>query len=219
MTVQEIRWQLERRKGQKQEIENNLVQARQELKELVRSLHRHEQAREIIQEVGIRTQQQISYHISDITSLALEAVFPEPYSVVLEFVRRRNKTECDIYFQQGTNRINNPEDASGGGVLDVTAFALRIASWSMQIPHSAPTIILDEPFKFLHSEEYNQRASLLLSELSKKLNIQFIIVTQESLLSTYADRIFEVWKTNKTSKVKIVDQGNQSGAVIKKDSE
>lgn len=181
---------LEQQKGKQGLIRKAISNIQTELIEKKRDLRRHEQAREIIREVGLKTQQQLQYHISDITSLALEAVFNNPYELKVEFVQRRNKTECDLLFVRKDNSIN-PLDSSGGGAVDVAAFALRIASWSMSIPRSRNTIIMDEPLRFL-SEEYQEKASMMIKEISKKLGIQFIIVTHEPVLTTYADKIFDV---------------------------
>lgn len=155
-----------------------------------KELRRHLQAREIVREVGLKTQQQLQYHVSDITSLALEAVFDDPYELIMEFVERRNKVECDLLFKRGDNLID-PLSSSGGGAVDIAAFALRIASWSMMHPKLRNTIILDEPLRFL-SENYQQRASLMIKELSERLGLQFIIVTHESTLAAYADAEFSV---------------------------
>ena len=190
MDVKQLRNSLERLKGQKIQLEKNLIDADGSLVENKRSLRRHEQAKEIIRSVGIATQQQLQYHISDITSLALEAVFPDPYKLEVEFIQRRNKTECDLYFVREDNKID-PLTASGVGAVDVASFALRIASWSMSIPHSRNTIVLDEPFRFL-SENYQEQASQMVKEISQKLGIQFIIVTHEEVLTSYADKIFKV---------------------------
>ena len=187
--IKTLRTQLERQKGQQLQIEKTITETQRMVKEKIRSLKRHEQAREIIREVGIKTQNQLSFHISDITSLALEAVFPNPYKLIVEFVQRRNKTECDLYFDRDGNPVD-PLDASGGGAVDVAAFALRIASWSMQRPKSQPIIILDEPLRFL-STDYQEQASLMIKEVSQKLGLQFIIITHESVLAAHADKVFE----------------------------
>lgn len=200
MTIQQLRQSLERQQGQKIQIERSIDQLKTDLTENKRSLRRHEQAREIIRTVGIETQRQLQFHISDITSLALEAVFDDPYELKVEFVERRNKTECDLKFVRGDMEID-PLTASGVGAVDVAAFALRIASWSMMRPRTRPTIILDEPFRFL-SENYQDKASQMLKELSEKLGLQFIIVTHEQTLSSYADRTFEVSIHKGVSKVK-----------------
>lgn len=197
--IQTYRNLLERQKGQKIQIEQSITTLNQELRDANRDLRRHEQAREIIREVGIKTQQQLSFHISDITSLALEAVFNEPYELKVEFVQRRNKTECDLYFERNGERID-PLTASGGGAVDVAAFALRIASWSMLRPHTRNVIILDEPLRFL-SVDLQERASTMIKEISEKLGIQFILVTHENTLASYADKVFEVSIKKGKSKV------------------
>lgn len=190
MTVQQLRNKLEQQKGQKIQVEKSLSALQDELKEAKVSLVRHEKAREIVRKVGLETQQQLQYHISDITSLALDAVFDNPYELKVEFVQRRNKTECDLIFVRDGMEID-PIEASGVGAIDVASFALRIASWSMMQPRTRNTIILDEPFKFL-STNFQEGASNMIKELSEKLNLQFIIVTHEEELLSSADKIFKV---------------------------
>jgi DNA repair exonuclease SbcCD ATPase subunit len=188
--IQSLRTHLDQQKGRRSQIERHLDDLNNRVRDARRGLHRHEQAREIIREVGLRTQQQLQVHISDITSLALEAVFDDPYELVVEFVQRRNKTECDLYFQRDGQRVD-PISASGGGAVDVAAFALRIAAWSMQTPRSRNTIILDEPLRFL-SEDLQEQASRMIKELSERLGIQFVIITHEETLAQHADKTFEV---------------------------
>jgi DNA repair exonuclease SbcCD ATPase subunit len=199
--LQELRNKVERLKGKRMQLSASLLLTQAGLEENKRSLRRHEQAREIVREVGLKTQKQLQYHISDITSLALEAVFPEPYELVIEFIQRRNKTECDIAFQRKGNKVK-PLEAVGVGAVDVATFSLRIASWSMNEIKSANVIILDEPFKYL-SSDYQEKASLMIKEISKKLEIQFIIVTHVPMLANYSDRIFEVKQSKRTGKSKV----------------
>lgn len=200
MELTELRNRLEQEKGKCLQIENTITRIQADLITNKRSLRQHEQAREIIREAGLKTQQELQIHISDITSLALDAVFDNPYQLVAEFVQRRNKTECDLYFFRDGERTD-PLSATGGGVVDVASFALRIASWSMQTPRSSNTIILDEPFKHL-STNYQENASEMIKELSKKLGIQFIIVTHEIALAMNADKTFEVKSYKGTSRIR-----------------
>lgn len=198
--LQTLRTNLNTQKGRMFQIEKTIEENSITLKDSKRSLHRHEEAKEIIRTVGQITQQQISFHISDITSLAMEAVFKEPYQLKIDFVQRRNKTECDLSFERNGVKID-PLTASGGGAVDVAAFALRIASWTMMNPRSRNTIILDEPFRFL-SGDNQERASEMVKEISQKLGLQFIIVTHNEVLSSYADRTFTVSIKKGISKVK-----------------
>lgn len=200
MKVYTYRQSLERQRGKKLQVEQDIFDLKEKLVDIKRDLRRHEQAHIIIRTVGLETQQQLQFHISDITSLALEAVFPDPYELKVEFVERRNKTECDLRFVRDGEELN-PMTSSGVGAVDVASFALRIASWSMERPRTRNVIILDEPFKFL-SENYQDQASSMLKELSSRLGLQFIIVTHEPILASYADRTFEVRVRKGKSKVK-----------------
>ena len=77
---------------------------------------------EIIRTVGLNTQQTLQYHVSSIASLAMDAVFDDPYELKVEFVERRNKTECDLKFVREEQEVD-PIEASGVGAVDVAAFA------------------------------------------------------------------------------------------------
>jgi hypothetical protein len=189
-SIQLLRNKLEQQKGQFQQIQLSLSILQSELESARTSLHKHEEAREIIRTVGMSTQKELQFHITDIVSLALDSVFDNPYKFACDFVQRRNKTECDLYFERDGNRID-PLTASGVGAVDVASFALRIASWSMARPRTRNVIILDEPFRFL-SENYQEQASLMLKEISQKLKLQIILITHETTLTSNADRIFEV---------------------------
>ena len=195
-SIQDLRNKFERKKGRRDQIEVSITTLSEKISDTKILLLRHEEAREILRAVGLETQRALQFHISDITSLALEAVFDDPYELVAEFVQRRNKTECDLYFSRRGSRVD-PLDASGGGAVDVASFALRIAAWSMQTPKRRNTIILDEPMKFLDTQtDRLERASMMLKELSKRLGLQFLVVTHEDTLTEHADRVFQV-KQNK----------------------
>ena len=159
LTIKDIRREFERRQGEKAGLEKSIAQTKRDLRQAKINLIRHDKARKIAREVGLKTQQQLQYHISDIATMALDAIFHEPYQLVAEFVERRNKLECDLMFEKSGERVD-PLSASGGGAVDVAAFALRIASWTMENPRSRPTIILDEPLKYV-SVDLQEKASMI----------------------------------------------------------
>ena len=125
-TVIEYQRKLEQLKGARSVLERNVSELQSEIKDMQRDLRRHEQAREIVRNVGMKTQQQLQFHISDIVSLALDSVFDDPYELKVEFIQRRNKTECDLTFQRDGEQMD-PLSASGGGAVD-KRLLLRIAS-------------------------------------------------------------------------------------------
>ena len=199
MTTKSLRLSLEKKKAIRQEHVVSCEQAKIEEKTIRRDLTRYEQALEIVKLVGLQTQQQFQYQIADIVSMALDAVLPDPYELKVEFVERRNKTECDIYFSREGKDID-PLSASGGGAVDIAAFALRIASWIMMSPRPRNTIILDEPLRFL-SQDMQEKASKMIQELANKIGIQFIIVTHDDVLASYADKTFSVVNKKGVSKI------------------
>ena len=200
----ELRKKLERKKGQKIQIEDSLQDVRTKIRKNKQSLILHEKAREIVRIVGLKTQQQLQFHISNITSLALEAVFDNPYELMVEFVQRRNKTECDLYFKRNGSRVD-PLTASGIGAVDVAAFALRIACWSMEQPKTRNTILLDEPFKHLKGKKENKKVLEMIKEVSNKLGIQIIMVSDERIpredTIEATDKLFEVKIKNGISNI------------------
>lgn len=199
MTTKDLRTKLDRKRGEQSRLETQRDEKLDKIKHLKRSLRKHERAREIVKQVGLQTQKELEYHISDVTTLALESVFEDPYALEVKFVERRGKTECDLIFTRDGQQMD-PMFASGGGALDVAAFALRVASWSMQTPRKRSTIILDEPMKNL-SEEYQDKGSAMLKEVSEKLGIQFIIITHNSTLAQYADKTFTTTQKKGITKI------------------
>ncbi len=197
----QIRRRLEQEKGSFSMLRKKLHVYNDEISELEKKKQDIELARVLIREVGFKTQEQLQYHISDITSLALSAVFEDPYELKVSFVQRRDKMECDLTFTRAGVELD-PLNSSGYGAVDVASLALRVASWSMQRPRRRNTIILDEPLKYL-SEDMQVFAGKMIKELSDKLSIQFIIVTHEPLLADFADRTFLVRQHIKTKKSKV----------------
>ena len=118
--LSEIKQFYERQVGKKEQIESDVTNLQSKLKVNRKKVKHLEKAHEIVKLVGGETQQQLHYHISDITSLALEGVFENPYKLKLDFVERRGKVECDLLFERNGETIK-PKRASGFGALDISS--------------------------------------------------------------------------------------------------
>jgi DNA repair exonuclease SbcCD ATPase subunit len=147
------------------------------------------QAKTVVQEAARMTQQQLEVHLSSLVSSALAAVFPDPYEFKVEFVDRRGRVECDLYFARGNMTHLDPMTSSGGGPLDVASLALRMAFWALS--RSRPVIILDEPFKFV-STDLHQACAEMLRGLAKQLHLQIIMISHLPGIVEAADRVFKV---------------------------
>jgi hypothetical protein len=155
------------------------------------------QARVILQTVAEQTQKQIEYKISNLVSLALASVFPDPYSFILRFVKRRDKTEADLLFCKNGNE-GSPMTVSGGGPLDVASYALRPSLWS--ICPTRNVLFLDEPFRFV-SRDLQHKCSEMMKMIGEKLNIQHILISHIPEIMEKADTTFEIVNIEGVSKV------------------
>lgn len=158
-----------------------------------------EETRSIFQTASQITQTQLSAQISNIVSNALAAVFEEPYKFVVEFVTRRNSTECDLWFEKNGKR-RKPLESCGYGAADIASLALRVAYWKLD-GEARNVLVLDEPTRNLDVTK-QPLASMMIKNLSKmKGGLQFIIVTHQKALAESADRQFNVVKENDISNV------------------
>lgn len=203
--VRDLRNELERKKGQRDQVAEHLAGIKADLGARQDHLVKLEKAQVIVQEVAQLTQKELEFHVSDLVSSALATVFNDPYQFQVEFVVRRDKTEADLIWRHGESCYL----PNGGGVRDVSAFALRVALWSLREKRSRPVLILDEPFKHLKPSALQERAGAMLKEISAKLGLQIIMVTHDEALVENADAVYRVTKKGGVSDAKKESAGLQ----------
>lgn len=187
-SISELRQYVDRRKGRRDQLKDSIRKTTGDLKQAKVELKQAEQVQAIIREVGQKTQQELEYHISNVVTAALQAVFPNPYDFKVQFVQRRGKTECDLLFERDKETFH-PLSASGGGTVDVAAFALRVAALTMQKPKSRPVLLMDEPFKHL-SSDLQDKAGEMLNLIAKRTGLQIIMISHDDKLIDGADKYF-----------------------------
>ena len=202
MNIQKIKELYQQSKGMKIQIEKDLEFNKSSLQKTNERMKRLEDAQTFLQKVAQETQEHLKFKIEDIVNLALETCFPGEYSFRLNFNISRGKTEAELVFlSQSSDRPIDPMNASGGGVVDIACFALRIASYVLE-QGIDNVIVLDEPMKFV-SKDLLDSAGEILKVLSTKLGLQIIMVTHENKFIDIADKVFEVNKDEKgRSKIK-----------------
>jgi DNA repair exonuclease SbcCD ATPase subunit len=192
MDLTEYRKVLERKKGKKEELEKNRKELKVSINELERQYLFAEEAQRIIQKISEQTQSSLEYHLSEIVTLALSTIFPDPYQFKLKFIPKRGKTECQSIFIRNGKEYTDIMYQSGGGPISICSFALKISLWSLNKPRTRNVLFLDEPFTALKGLDYPSKAGELLQVLAKKLNLQIIVVSHTSEIINYSDKIFEV---------------------------
>ena len=149
---------------------SGVSQERKKLKEAKQQQAAAEEARQLAQHVAQAVQQQAHQHIAGVVSRCLTAVFgEEAYEFKILFEKKRGKTEArPIFLRNGQER--HPLRASGGGVVDVASFALRLACLALARPKSRLLLVLDEPFRHL-SAEYRPAVRQMLEMLADEMKV------------------------------------------------
>ena len=183
------RWVIEREAEEKLIISqrDNLISKVNQITKLIKKI---EQARDIVNIVLQNTQQQIKSFIEEVVTLALSAVYGDEYAFELEYIVKRNQSEANLWIVRNGIRFS-PKEEVGGGINDVTSFALRLANWALMSPRPAGVFILDEPTKFL-SVDLQPRFGELLKEVKNLLDVQIIISTHSEQLVIEGDKKYGV---------------------------
>lgn len=151
---------------------------REEKKALKQAKDRSVSLREalaVATEVAKQVQEEAHQSIAEVVTFSLRAVFDDPYQFKILFEQKRGRTEARLVFERHGLEVD-PLTASGGGVVDVAAFALRLSCLMLSRPSVRRVLVLDEPFKFV-SPEYQDRLRDLVQTLAEKMDCQFIIVS------------------------------------------
>lgn len=151
------------------------------LKQAKTDLAAARQAQTLVQTVAAAVQEQAHRQLAAVVTRCLATVFGEvAYEFVIRFDRKRGKTEARLLFLRDGLEVD-PVDAAGGGVVDVAAFALRLACLLLATPRRRQLLVLDEPLKHL-SKQYRPTAARLIETLAKEMGVQFLIVTHDPAL-------------------------------------
>jgi hypothetical protein len=134
-------------------------------------------AQRLAQAVAERVQQTAHAQIQAVVTRCLEAVFDNKYEFSIKFARKRGRTEAALTLSLDGNELDDPTDQTSGGVIDVAAFALRLACLVLARPRRRRLLVLDEPFRFVHSTAYRVRVRKLLEALSTELDVQIVMAT------------------------------------------
>lgn len=210
MTLQELKDNLQKLKGKREKVTEELEQAKKNSRIYRRELRTAEKAQLLVQLVAQQTQDQLRYQLTELPRLALQSVFDDAYDFDVTFEIKRGKVEVEFWFVRDGVRIN-PKKNSGQGAVDIAGMALRPALWSLRVPRNRPTIWLDEPFKHLKGADANRRALAMLKEICKPRpernwpGLQIVMIADERAsredIAEVADKLFEFRMKGRETKI------------------
>lgn len=168
---------------------------RQRLAKIGVEAERLEKVRLLLIEASKHAREQGRRQVEFLVTQALQFVFGEDmeFKVVIEDKRDRPEAEFYVCSTYGGNiRVETtPEDARGGGVVDVLSLALRLAMLYAFRPPVGGPVILDEPGKHI-SEEFSPHVASFLKSFSQSLDRQIIMVSHNQHLAESADTAYLV---------------------------
>lgn len=163
-------------------LEKTVDREKESLASATKKLKQTQDAQEILQHLSQAVQEQVHAKISDVVSSCLSSVFDDPYSFKIEFERKRGRTEAHLRFLRRKLDVD-PLTASGGGMVDVAAFALRAACLVLHRPRLSRVVVFDEPFKNV-SAQYQDNVRQMMEQISKDMGIQIIMITHNEAYAT-----------------------------------
>lgn len=202
--INEMRKSLERKKGRHLELKRRIVKIKRDIRNVQRNLDASQEALIVIQIIARKTQNHLEYHLSDLASAGMAAVFADPYELEVEFNTKRNQVETDMWFTRDGRRFNPKK--CGGGARDIAALTLQFSIAAIQSSKTRPLMLLDEPLKWLKGRDLPRLGSQMIKEISEKLDppLQIIMVSHSPELIKSADKVFKVKMNGKYSEVEHV---------------
>lgn len=167
----------------------------QKLRELEMQKEKLDKVRLLLQKSADYARQQSKEQLEMLVSNALQYVFGPSFrfSIALSDPSSKN-VSAEFYAVtewEGRTIENKPQDARGGGVVDIISLALRIAVLESMRPRMEGPILLDEPGKHV-SEDYIVPMVEFLRSISESLDRQILMVTHNTHLSESADQAYHV---------------------------
>ncbi len=184
---------------QQQAVEAELQQVIQE-KELL------ERVQLLLQKSSDHAREQAKLQLEALVTKALQYIFGPMFRFEIELADRGGSPTAEFYVVtevDGKIVRNKPQDARGGGVIDIISLALRIALLETIRPRVAGPVILDEPGKHV-SEDFVIQMIEFIKSLCDTFGRQVIMVTHNEHVAASADHAFRVRLLGTRSEVEAV---------------
>lgn len=191
-------------------ILDDIKQKEIELEQARLELELKDVSRVLLQKTSDQAREQARVVLESTVTTALQHVFGTNFSASIETDISSGKPVAEIYIitDNGPNKKPTkckPEEACGGGIVDIVSIALRIAMIQLhQEPKINGPIILDEPGKFV-STDYSVKLAEFLKYISTNFGKQIIFVTHNLDLESISDVCYTAAIKNGTTTVKQID--------------
>ena len=154
--------------------------------------------KDFLMTVSANYRDQLCNLFTSLVTEALTSIFEKDIRFNIRLYSYRNEPAIDISVIEDNLEVD-PQKSCGGGLNDVISFVIKIIF--IYLKRSSKIIILDEPLKFL-SRDYIEQSSNFIHEISKRMNIQIILVSHKPDLEISCDKLITIEKNENRSIVK-----------------
>lgn len=191
------------RKGKHEQLLEQKSSMQDTLVKTAENIDLIDKVRILIQKVSEFAREQSRRQIEELVTNCLQYIFDTDLEFKIEIDEVRGRPEAEFFVISNVNGDvikTRPQEARGGGIVDVISLAIRFAVLQCSNIEVSGPIILDEPAKHV-SEEYIIRVGDFLKQLSELFDRQIIMVTHNKHLSEIADKWFRIEMKNGVSRV------------------
>lgn len=139
--------------------------------------------------------------ITKVVNEALKAVFSSTDTLKLVPTYFGQNLDVSLYLVTENNFLVDLKSGTGGGIKDLVSTVLRLLLLVAFYPPLPRFVFLDEVGKNI-SSDFQERFGMFLNQLSKKLNLQVLLITHQQSVAQYADNIYQV--THKDGKSHVI---------------
>lgn len=192
----------------------------QQLEEIITKEEVKRQEKEVLEKVkqlfhwsAEHARLQAKQQLETLVTNALQYVFGPSFRFEIELATHGGNPTAEFYVVtewDGQVVKNKPQEARGGGIVDLVSLSLRIALLETVKPRLSGPIILDEPGKHV-SEDYIVQMVEFIKSLSETFGRQIIFVTHNTHLSESGDSAYYVrliGGKSEVTKARYLDNGN-----------
>lgn len=157
------------------------------------------QVQVLLTKVSDYARRQLVERIEETVTAALQTVLADEslrFEIEMKELTGKPSAEWRVVSRYGNTEVsNNPEDARGGGIVDIVSLALRLALLELSRPRPEGPVILDEPAKMV-SAEYAENLAYFLRTYAQKTKRQFLVITHNETLAQAGDVAYRVTKND-----------------------
>mgnify|MGYP001010784835 CR=1 FL=1 len=158
----------------------------------------------LLTKVSDYARRQLIQRIEETVTAALQTVLADDslrFEVEIREVGGKPSAEWRVVSRYAETEVsNNPEDARGGGIVDIVSLALRLALLERSRPRPEGPVILDEVGKHV-SACYRENLAFFLKTYAERTKRQIILVTHAEELAACGDVTYRVTQTDGISEV------------------